>query len=120
MNPPMGFINDPAAVQGVLEFVERHSPFRFCMLAIGSPQQEIIAQQLKHRGVARGLALCIGASVDFITGKERRAPALMQRLGAEWLFRLLQSPRRLGKRYLMRGPRVFGVLRHIDIRLRHR
>ncbi len=118
MNPPMGFIRDPAAVEAVLEFVEQQAPFRFCLLAVGSPQQEIVAQQLKRRGIARGLALCIGASIDFLTGKERRAPALMQKLGLEWAFRLLQSPRRLGKRYLVRGPRVFAVLRRIEIRLR--
>jgi exopolysaccharide biosynthesis WecB/TagA/CpsF family protein len=118
MNPPMGFINDPAAVRTVLEFVEQQGPFRFCLLAVGCPRQEIIAQQLKRRGVARGLALCIGASVDFLTGRERRAPRLLQRLGMEWMFRLLQSPRRLGSRYLIRGPRVFNVLRRIDIRLK--
>jgi exopolysaccharide biosynthesis WecB/TagA/CpsF family protein len=120
LNPPMGFIDDPAAVGQVLEFVEQHSPFRFCLLAVGCPRQEILAQQLKQRGIARGLALCIGASVDFLTGKEQRAPRFMQQLGLEWLFRLLQSPRRLGHRYLVRGPRVFSVLRHMDIRLRNR
>ncbi len=118
MNPPMGFINDPASVAAVLEFAELHSPFRFCLLAIGCPRQEIIAQKLKQRGIARGLALCIGASIDFLTGQERRAPRLMQRLGLEWAFRLLQSPRRLGSRYLVRGPRIFNVLRRIDIRLK--
>jgi exopolysaccharide biosynthesis WecB/TagA/CpsF family protein len=118
INPPMGFINDPAEVARVLDFVEQNSPFRFCLLAVGCPRQEILAQQLKRRGVARGLALCIGASVDFLTGGERRAPVFMQRLGVEWIFRLLQSPRRLAGRYLLRGPRVFNVLRHIEIRLK--
>jgi len=118
INPPMGFINNPEAVTEVLEFVERNSPFRFCLIAIGSPRQEIIAQHLKQRAVARGLALCIGASVDFLTGRERRAPRLLQRLGLEWLFRLLQSPRRLAGRYLLRGPRVFNVLRSVQIKIR--
>jgi exopolysaccharide biosynthesis WecB/TagA/CpsF family protein len=58
--------------------------------------------------------------VDFITGKEKRAPQLMQKMGLEWVFRLLQSPRRLAGRYLVRGPRVFAVLRRIDIRLKAR
>ncbi|GAC1630535.1 MAG: WecB/TagA/CpsF family glycosyltransferase [Nevskia sp.] len=117
-NPPMGFIRDPAAVEACLQFVEAHSPFRFCLLGVGAPQQEIVAQQLGQRGVARGLALCIGASVDFLTGVEKRAPAWMQRLGIEWLFRLLQSPRRLAGRYLVRGPRVFGILLRTSISLR--
>jgi exopolysaccharide biosynthesis WecB/TagA/CpsF family protein len=120
LNPPMGFVRDPKAVEDVLEFVERQSPFRFCFIAVGSPQQEVVAQQLKKRGRARGLALCIGASIDFITGREKRAPHVLQTLGLEWLFRLLQSPKRLGHRYLVRGPRVFAILRNIEIRLRNR
>jgi exopolysaccharide biosynthesis WecB/TagA/CpsF family protein len=118
LNPPMGFINDAAAVEQAMAFVEQHSPFRFCLLAVGCPQQEFLAQQIGMRGKARGLALCIGASINFLTGQERRAPAFMQRLGLEWLFRLLQNPRRLAGRYLVRGPRIFGVLRRMELKLR--
>jgi len=53
-NPAMGFINDPAAVEACLKFIEDSGPFRFCFLAVGSPQQETIAQSLRARGVARG------------------------------------------------------------------
>lgn len=117
-NPPMGFIRSPEAVETCLKFVESHSPFRFCLLAVGAPQQETLAQLLKQRGVARGLALCIGASINFLTGAETRAPRWMQRLGLEWAFRLLQDPKRLAKRYLVRGPRVFGLLRKFEFQLR--
>jgi exopolysaccharide biosynthesis WecB/TagA/CpsF family protein len=117
-NPPMGFINDPKMVEECLEFIEQHSPFRFCFLAVGSPRQEVLAQQLKVRGIARGLALCIGASIDFLTGEEHRAPLWMQRSGTEWLFRLLQAPRRMSKRYLLRGPRIFRLLFNMEIVLR--
>ena len=117
-NPPMGFIRDPAAVEQCLGFIEAHSPFRFCLLAVGSPQQEVLAQLLSARGKARGLAFCIGASINFLTGAEVRAPQWMQRLGVEWLFRLLQDPRRLAKRYLVRGPRIFGLLRKIKFTVR--
>ena len=116
--PPMGFVRDPQAVQACLEFIESHSPFRFCLLAVGSPQQEVLAQALRERGTARGLALCIGASINFITGDEQRAPPWMQRSGMEWLYRLMQDPRRMARRYLVRGPRVFGVLRGASIVLR--
>jgi exopolysaccharide biosynthesis WecB/TagA/CpsF family protein len=117
-NPPMGFIRDPQAVEACLRFVEANSPFRFCLLAVGAPQQEIIANLLKTRGVARGLTLCIGASIDFLTGVERRAPTWMQRSGAEWLFRLAQAPGRMSRRYLVRGPRIFTLLRDTQIVLR--
>src|SRR5690348_12534793 len=66
-NPPMGFIRDPQLVEECLNFVEEHAPFRFCLLAIGSPQQEMIANKLRERGKARGLTLCIGASINFLT-----------------------------------------------------
>jgi len=118
IDPPMNFIHDKAAVESCLRAIEESSPFRFCFLAIGSPQQEIIAQKLKERGIARGLALCIGASIDFITGAEKRAPRWIQKLGFEWLFRLIQNPKRLAKRYLVRGPRIFLLLPHIELRLR--
>lgn len=117
-NPPMGFIRDPQAVEECLNFIETHSPFRFCLLAVGAPQQEVLAQRLKARGIARGLALCIGASINFLTGDERRAPVWMQRLGIEWFYRLTQAPGRMAKRYLVRGPRVFGLLRNAQIVLR--
>jgi exopolysaccharide biosynthesis WecB/TagA/CpsF family protein len=109
-NPPMNFVKDPAEVEACVRFAEAHSPFRFCFLAVGAPQQELLAQTLKARGVARGMALCIGASVNFLTGGERRAPLWMQTIGFEWLFRLLNDPRRLAKRYLVRGPRIFSLL----------
>jgi N-acetylglucosaminyldiphosphoundecaprenol N-acetyl-beta-D-mannosaminyltransferase len=108
--PPMGFIRDPQAVEVCLQFIEAHSPFRFCFVAVGSPQQERLARELKVRGSARGLALCVGGSINFLTGDERRAPRWMQRIGFEWLFRLLQDPGRLARRYLIRGPRILALL----------
>jgi exopolysaccharide biosynthesis WecB/TagA/CpsF family protein len=118
IDPPMNFIRDEAAVESCLRSIEALSPFRFCFLAVGSPQQEIIAQKLKERDIARGLALCIGASINFITGIEKRAPRWVQKCGFEWLFRLAQNPKRLAKRYLVRGPRIFFLLPHIELRLR--
>ena len=117
-NPPMGFIKDPTEVERCVEFIESRSPFRFCFLAVGVPQQEMIAHRLKSRGVARGMALCIGASINFLTGVERRAPCWMQRIGMEWLFRLARNPLRLANRYLVRGPRIFALMLFTDIVVR--
>jgi exopolysaccharide biosynthesis WecB/TagA/CpsF family protein len=117
-NPPMGFINDPLAVETCLKFIEAQSPFRFCLLAVGSPQQEVLARALQLRGRARGLALCIGASINFLTGIERRAPRWMQVCGMEWIFRLFQDPGRLARRYLVRGPRIFFMLPKLRFELR--
>jgi exopolysaccharide biosynthesis WecB/TagA/CpsF family protein len=117
-SPPLGFIRDRQAVEQTLRFVEAHSPFRFCFIAVGSPQQEIVANELQRRGIARGLALCVGASINFLTGAERRAPRWMQRCNLEWLYRLLHDPRRLARRYLVRGPRIFWLLGRLQFELR--
>ena len=92
-NPPMGFIHDSDAVESCLRFVEAASPFRFCLIAVGDPQGVMVAHQLGVRERARGLAFIIGASIDFVTGKQRRAPLWMQHSGLEWLHRLLGNPR---------------------------
>jgi UDP-N-acetyl-D-mannosaminuronic acid transferase (WecB/TagA/CpsF family) len=78
----------------------------------------VLARELQKRGVARGLVLCIGASINYLTGAERRAPRWMQQAGAEWAYRLLQNPGRLAHRYLIRGPRIFLLLRRIRIQLK--
>ena len=116
IDPPMNLARDPVAIEACVREVESLSPFRFCFLAVGSPQQEIIARELKVRGIARGLALCIGASINFVTGMERRAPLWVRRIGFEWLYRLSQNPRRLAYRYLVRGPRIFFLLRRVELR----
>jgi len=117
-NPPMGFVRDPDAVEACLRFIEAQSPFRFCFLAVGCPQQELLAQQLKARGRARGLALCVGAAINHLTGTERRAPRWMQGMGVEWVYRMMQNPGRLVRRYLVRGPRFFALLQRFTIGLR--
>jgi exopolysaccharide biosynthesis WecB/TagA/CpsF family protein len=109
-NPPMGFAEDPQAIETTLRYIEARSPFRFCILAVGAPRQEMLALALARRGLARGLALCVGASINFLTGRERRAPLWMQHVGLEWLYRLLHDPGRMASRYLVRGPRVFKLL----------
>jgi exopolysaccharide biosynthesis WecB/TagA/CpsF family protein len=119
-NPPMNFVSNPQEVEACLRFAEAHSPFRFCFFAVGAPQQELLAQALKARGKARGMGLCIGASINFLTGGERRAPRWMQRMGVEWLYRLLNDPKRLAKRYLVRGPRVFSLLWVTNVLVRPR
>lgn len=118
IDPPMNLIRDPAAVEQCLQQIEAASPFRFCFLALGSPQQEVIACRLRERGIARGLALCVGAAINYMTGAERRAPVWMQRQGLEWLYRLLLQPRRLAHRYLVRGPRIFWLASRIELRPR--
>jgi exopolysaccharide biosynthesis WecB/TagA/CpsF family protein len=110
-DPPMGFDRDPAALEAAIRFLETH-PARFAFLAVGSPRQERVAEALVRRGGATGIGLCIGASLHFLTGAERRAPRVVQGAGLEWAWRLARDPSRLARRYLVDSPQVIRLLWH--------
>jgi N-acetylglucosaminyldiphosphoundecaprenol N-acetyl-beta-D-mannosaminyltransferase len=109
-NPPMGFEYDPTAMEGAIRFIE-DNPARFTFLAVGSPRQCQVAHAVAKRGRAQGTGLCIGASLLFLSGHERRAPWPVQQAGLEWAWRLAQDPRRLARRYLVDSPAVLKLLR---------
>ncbi len=104
--PPMGFIKSEHEIRRCVEFVvENQAPLVF--LAAGAPQQEILAYRIADHPQTTGVGLCVGASIDFLTGKQRRAPVWVQKAGLEWLHRLLSHPRRMASRYLIECPRIF-------------
>ncbi len=88
----------------------RDATWDVLLLCLGSPKQERFAEALTHAGRDRGTALCVGASIDFLTGRQRRAPVWVQAWRLEWLHRLLGNPRRLWRRYLLDGPRIVSLL----------
>ena len=104
--PPMGLVRDPDARRQAAAFIAAQRA-RFTFIAVGSPQQELIAAETKDQPGARGMALCIGAALEFVTGQQRRAPRVIRRLGLEWAHRLGSAPRRMWRRYLIEGPRIF-------------
>lgn len=106
--PPMGLRHDPAARAKAAAFIAG-AQARFSFIAVGAPQQEMVAAAVRTHSEARGMALCIGASLDFITDRQRRAPKLLQQLSLEWAYRLGSDPKRLWRRYLVEGPRVFAM-----------
>ena len=108
--PPMGLRNNPEAVAECAKFVAEN-PSRFVLICVGSPQQEMIAEACLDRGDCTGVGLCVGASLDFLGGKARRAPVWVQRARLEWLHRLAQEPGRMWRRYLVEGPKVFLLWR---------
>jgi exopolysaccharide biosynthesis WecB/TagA/CpsF family protein len=68
------------------------------IVALGHPKQELWID--RHRDQLRvSVAIGAGCCLDLIAGQVRRAPGWMQAVGLEWLFRLLQEPRRLARRY---------------------
>jgi N-acetylglucosaminyldiphosphoundecaprenol N-acetyl-beta-D-mannosaminyltransferase len=85
---------------------------RILFVGLGCPKQEI--WMAEHRGVVNAVMIGVGAAFDFHAGVKAQAPAWMQKVGLEWLFRLSVEPRRLWKRYLYHNPR-FIVLAIADL-----
>lgn len=106
--PPFGLRHKPDEVAKTAEFIATH-PARYVFICVGSPQQEMIAKACLDRGDCVGLGLCVGASLDFLSGRTKRAPQWMQNIRMEWLFRLASEPKRLWKRYLLEGPKIFWL-----------
>lgn len=106
---PMGLRTNEAARHAAADWAVSTAA-RVTLLAVGSPQQELLAHEIAQRPDARGTVLCIGASVDFLTGRQRRAPLGWRRLGMEWAWRLATNPRRLARRYLVEGPAIFPMV----------
>lgn len=106
--PPMGLRRKPEAVKACAEFI-RDNPARYVFICVGSPQQEMVAKAAVELDGTVGLGLCVGASLDFLAGRTKRAPKWMQRARLEWLFRLASEPGRLWRRYLVDGPKIFSI-----------
>ncbi len=72
-------------------------------MGLGCPKQE--NWMAAHKDKLKTVMLGVGASFDFYAGNVKESPEWLGRLGLEWLFRLIQEPRRLWRRYLILNPR---------------
>ena len=96
----------PAEVDDVRAAI-RASGARILFVGLGCPKQERwMADNVDQLPV---VMLGVGAAFDFLAGSKAQAPAIMQSLGLEWLFRLVTEPRRLWRRYLYHNPRFVGL-----------
>jgi N-acetylglucosaminyldiphosphoundecaprenol N-acetyl-beta-D-mannosaminyltransferase len=98
-SPPLGFERDAAENRRIAALVNRARP-DLLAIGLGAPKQELwIAQH--RRSLDFGVALCVGAALDFAAGTLPRAPRWLRESGFEWAWRLAREPRRLWKRYLV-------------------
>ncbi|MCX6461046.1 MAG: WecB/TagA/CpsF family glycosyltransferase [Actinobacteria bacterium] len=102
----------PPTVDELLERDQRisESGAQCVWVGLGTPKQDIECRRLAN--ALPVTALGVGAAFDFIAGTKRQAPAVLQRSGLEWAFRLAIEPRRLARRYFWGNPRfVTEVIR---------
>jgi N-acetylglucosaminyldiphosphoundecaprenol N-acetyl-beta-D-mannosaminyltransferase len=78
-------------------------------VGLGSPKQDVWLAQYRPL-LEASLLIGVGAAFDFVAGTKAQAPRWMQRAGLEWLFRLVQEPRRLWRRYVIYNTRFLWAL----------
>jgi len=106
--PPIGFEDDERQMAMVVEALEKARP-DIVYVGLGSPKQEKLIQRVR-RYVPGAWWLGLGISFSFLCGEVQRAPRWIQKLGLEWVHRLVQEPRRLFKRYIVHGVPFAGRL----------
>lgn len=118
-SPPFRTMTD-AEERAALDAI-RDSSADAVWVGLGMPKQELWMHRMRDElpGVA---LLGVGAAFDFLAGTKKQAPSWMQKAGLEWLFRLIQEPRRLWRRYVWNNP-AYAVLLALQViggRLRRR
>jgi N-acetylglucosaminyldiphosphoundecaprenol N-acetyl-beta-D-mannosaminyltransferase len=106
-SPPFRPLSE-AEDQDVVDRID-HSGADIVWVGLGTPKQE--RWMASHVGRLKAPVLIgVGAAFDFHAGLKRQAPVWMRESGLEWLFRMIQEPRRLGPRYLANNPRFLLLL----------
>lgn len=95
--PAMGF--DPASAEAEAAITRmRAAGVRLCIVSLTAPRQEAFAE--RGHDLAPEIGFCgFGASLDFVAGRQTRAPKWVRAIAMEWLWRALSAPRRLVPRY---------------------
>jgi N-acetylglucosaminyldiphosphoundecaprenol N-acetyl-beta-D-mannosaminyltransferase len=124
-SPPLGFDRNAAECDEIVGRIAEAAP-DVLIVGLGAPKQELWVHKYRERLAAK-VALCVGATIDFLAGERRRAPLWMQDAGLEWLYRVASEPRRLAARYARDAvifPRLFARewwrlrSRHVESALR--
>lgn len=108
LSPDFGFEKDPAYCDRICQSVAE-AKADLLVIGLGAPKQEIWVDKHAHKLPVK-VALCVGATIDFLAGNKPRAPMWMRKTGLEWLHRMCSEPKRLVKRYAVDAiifPRLF-------------
>ena len=106
--PPFGFEKNETELLKINTMIQKTDP-GLIIVCFGCPKQEkwVYENYQKFNGA---VCICAGATVDFLAGTVTRAPKWMSEHGFEWLFRLIQEPKRLFKRYLIDDVKIVRLI----------
>jgi N-acetylglucosaminyldiphosphoundecaprenol N-acetyl-beta-D-mannosaminyltransferase len=107
-SPTYGFEEKPDENRMIINMLNEFKP-DILFVGVGAPKQEKWINK-NFLEIDVPISIGIGATLDFLAGNVKRAPISMQKSGLEWLYRLLQEPRRLWRRYLIEDSQFLLLL----------
>lgn len=107
-SPPYGFEGDESELEKINAMITTVHP-DLVIACFGCPKQEkwIYENYQKYNAT---VSICAGATVDFLAGNINRAPTWMSEHGLEWMYRFLQEPKRLFKRYFVDDVKILKLI----------
>lgn len=106
-SPPLGFEKDKKEINHINQILA-NSGADLLFVGMGVPKQDIFIYENMDK-YKIPMSFSIGASIDFAAGNVKRAPKWMRRSGLEWLFRIIQDPKRMFKRYIIDDMKIFKL-----------
>lgn len=105
-SPPFRHLTEEEDIE-IIKMINETKP-DFVWVGLGAPKQE--QWMSEHKNKIKGLMIGVGAGFDYFAGNISRAPRWMQRSNLEWLYRLMQDPKRLLKRYLYTNSKFIWLI----------
>ena len=106
-SPPLGFEKDFHELKRMDQML-LDSKADMLFVGMGVPKQDIfIFEHMNNYKVP--MSFSIGATIDFEAGVQKRAPKWINKIGMEWLYRLVSNPRRMFRRYVIEDLKIFGL-----------
>lgn len=105
--PPLGFEKNEQELENINEMISNAHP-DLLIVCFGCPKQEKFIYE-NYQKYDATVSVCAGATVDFLAGNVKRAPRWMREHGFEWLYRFLQEPKRLFRRYFIDDMKIFRL-----------
>lgn len=114
-SPPFGFEKDKKEIEKINRMLYK-SKADMLFVGMGVPKQDIFIYENMNK-YQIPMSFSIGATIDFLAGVQKRAPKWMSKIGMEWLYRLLQDPKRMFKRYIIDDMKIIGLAQKYKRRL---
>ena len=97
--PPIGDYEELAKEEHIKKIIEKKPDIVW--VSLGFPKQELFINLLHEKYSIKSNLVGIGAVFEWVAGTKIKAPEFLANLGLEWIFRLIQEPKRLFRRYLI-------------------